>query len=415
VKIGINGYEAVVPRFGFDEKANLPIRVGSSEYCYQLIKNLAEIDKKNNYFIYLPVSPTLDMPPSSDNLKYIVFSSKKLWTLVGLSKKLTEDKNSLDVFFSPTHYLPITNKKSVISILDVSYLKYPKLFKKKDLYKLKVWGRLSIKKAEKILTISQASKSDIIKEYGVRPDKVAVVYPGVKSEIRSSKSETNTKFKMQNLKNIEKFGIKNDYILFVGTLQPRKNIVRLIEAFSMVVQKYSSSERSESRNQFSTRQVPDGNLSSSNNNGLQLVIVGKKGWQYEKIFSAPEKFNVSDKVLFIEDASDEDLPALYKNAKVFILPSLYEGFGLPILEAMQNRCPVIASNVSSLPEAGGDAALYVDPNDTDDIKEKMEKLLEDENLRKELIEKGYEQVKKFSWEKSAREVLKVLEEVGKSA
>src|SRR3989344_5182251 len=99
MNIGINGYEAVVSRFGFDEKTNLPIRVGSSEYCYQIIKNLAKIDKKNNYFIYLPVSPTLDMPPSSDNLKYIVFSSKKLWTLVGLSKKLTEDKNSLDVFF----------------------------------------------------------------------------------------------------------------------------------------------------------------------------------------------------------------------------------------------------------------------------------------------------------------------------
>ena len=280
MRIGINGYEAVISRFGFDKKSGLPLRVGSGEYAHQLLTSLNKTDKKNNYFVYLPDALSSDMPGESENWHYVVFSSKKLWTILSLSKKLLKNEEGLDVFFSPTHYFPIISPKSVISILDVSYLKYPKMFKKKDLYQLKIWGDLSIKKAKKILTISEASKSDIIKEYGVRPDKVAVVYPGVKSEIRSSKSETNTKFKMQNLKNMEKFGIKNEYILFVGTLQPRKNIVRLIEAFSMVVQKYSSSERSESRNQFSTRQVPDGNLSSSNNNGLQLVIVGKKGWQY---------------------------------------------------------------------------------------------------------------------------------------
>src|SRR4029079_6083393 len=105
-----------------------------------------------------------------------------------------------------------------------------------------------------------------------------------------------------------------------------------------------------------------------------LVIVGRRGWQYEEILQSPEKFGVKNRVLFIENAGDEDLPSLYKNAQFFVLPSLYEGFGLPILEAMQSDCPVITSNISSLPEAGGDAALYVDPENADDIAAKMQQL-----------------------------------------
>jgi glycosyltransferase involved in cell wall biosynthesis len=116
----------------------------------------------------------------------------------------------------------------------------------------------------------------------------------------------------------------------------------------------------------------------------------------------------------VHDAMDEDLPNFYKNAEFFVLPSLYEGFGLPVLEAMQQGCAVITSNVSSLPEAGGDAALYIDPNNVDDMAQKMQKLLKDENFRKDLIKKGHEQVKKFSWEKSAKEVLNVFEEMGKN-
>ena len=399
MKIGINGYEAVVPRFGYSREG-LPNRVGSGIYCYELLFHLNKIDKKNNYLIYLPQKPTKDMPQERENWKYKVIGAKKAWTLTSLSFELFKKQSNPDVFFSPTHYLPFFSpSKSVISILDVSYLHFPNMFAKKDLYQLKFWGGLSIKKAKKIITISNSSKSDIIKEYGISSDKVVVVYPGVK-EI------SNIKYQISNMDELQKkFGIDGDYILFVGTLQPRKNIVRLIEAFSKVVQNYSSSERSESRSRFST---------SSNNKGLQLVIIGKKGWMFDDILSAPEKFGVKDNVLFIDNAADEDLPSLYQHAQFFILPSLYEGFGLPILEAMNYGCPVITSNVSSLPEAGGDAALYVDPQNPEDIAEKMKKLLSDDNLKKELVEKGYIQVKKFSWEKTARETLKALEEVGKA-
>lgn len=381
MKIGINGYEAVVPRFGHNKETGLPNRVGSGEFCFQLLSKLSKIDTSNEYSVFLPVEPSSDMPKEKEKWKYVVFHSKKLWTLLDLSKKLKNYK--LDVFFSPTHYLPLyTSSPSVISILDVSYLYFPNLFKKKDLYQLRLWGGCSIKKAKKIITISNSSKNDIIKMYKVNPDKVSVVYPGIKQDL-------GLKIKDLSMNDLsKKYGIKGDYILFVGTLQPRKNIVKLIEAFSLI------------RNHKSS--IGD----------LSLVIVGKKGWQFEDILNAPKKYNVEDRVKFLDSVSDENLPSLYKNAFCFCLPSLYEGFGLPILEAMQYGCPVATSSVSSLPEAGGDAAVYFDPENVEDIKKSLESIIQSSELRDKLIKKGYEQVKKFSWEKTARETLKVLEEVG---
>lgn len=377
MNIGINGYEAVVPRFGYDKDSGLPSRVGSGEFCFQLLLALSELKSDNNFSIYLPISPTQDMPKETSNWKYKVFTSKKMWTLLGLSRKLFKNEDKLDVFFSPTHYLPIGfNVPSVISILDVSYLHFPELFNKKDLFQLSYWGKYSINKAKKITTISISSKNDIIKEYGVPAEKIEVIYPGIK-QVSGNKHKVSS---MDEL--TKKFEIKGKYILFVGTLQPRKNITRLIEAFSKIEDK-----------------------------DVQLVIVGRKGWQYEEILSAPEKYGVKERVLFIHDATDEDLPSLYKHAQFFILPSLYEGFGLPVLEAMTYGCPVITSDISSLPEAGGDAALYIDPNDASDITKKMNKLFSNEELRKDLVEKGREQVKKFSWEKSAKETLAVLESI----
>ena len=378
MKIGINAYEAAVPRFGFNEKTGLPNRVGSSEFCFQLLTSLHKIDKVNEYSIFLPVSPPADMPSVTEKWKYVVFRAKKLWTLLGLSRKLLSYKD-IGVFFSPTHYLPLrVPVKSVISILDVSYLYFPGLFKKKDLYQLKLWGGYSIRKATKIITISNSSKNDIIKAYGVKSEKVTVVYPGIK-QISSIKQK---ELSMEDLK--EKFGISSHYILFVGTLQPRKNIVKLIQAFSKI-----------------TKQ------------DIELVIVGKKGWQYEEILAAPEKFGIKTKVKFLDSVSDSDLPLIYKKALCFVLPSLYEGFGLPILEAMQYGCPVLTSNVSSLPEAGGDAAVYFNPEDIDEIASKIEDVISDPKLREEMIKKGYNQIKKFSWEKTARETLAILEEIGR--
>lgn len=368
--IGINGYEAVVPRFGYNQKTGLPNRVGSGEVSFELLKKLYSLDEKNKYRIYLPTEPSRDMPQERDNWKYIKVKNQKAWTATALSKKLFEDRGKLDVFFSPTHYLPLyVSCPCAVAILDLSYIHFPGLFKKRDLYQLKLWGKYSVKKSSKIITISEASKSDIIKYYKVPSSKVAIVYPGIKEMDIKTKTNIRSKYK-----------IEGEFILFVGTLQPRKNIVKLIEAFSEI-----------------------------DNKSIKLVVIGKKGWMFEDILKAPGKYGVSERVKFLENASDQDLPSFYSEAKCFVLPSLYEGFGLPVLEAMQNGCPVITSNISSLPEAGGEAALYVNPHDSSDIANKIDRVLEDEKLRLEMIKKGFEQVKKFSWEKSAEETLKVLE------
>jgi len=401
--IGIDGNEA-----------NVEKRVGIGEYAFELLRQFSSSKCKvqsAKFIVYLKEKPRGDLPKVNGNWSYKVFGPKKLWTQFALPFNLYTNKPKPDVFFTPSHYAPrLAPCPTVISIMDLSYVHFPEMFKKSDLFQLKNWTAYSAKNAKKILTISKASKDDIIKVYKVPEDKVVVTYPGVKFEIRNSKFETNSrpkadqpmaeKFKMQMTKLIsEKYGIKGDYILFVGTLQPRKNIVRLIEAFSLVCHP----ERSEgSRDSSATPQ-----------NDMELIIVGKKGWLYEEILEAPKKFGVQDKVKFLDFVPDEELPSFYKNALCFVLPSLYEGFGLPVLEAMKYGCPVITSNVSSLPEAGGDAALYVDPKDVSDIADNLRLMIEKPQLRKELIKKGYEQVKKFSWEKTAKETLKTLEEVAK--
>lgn len=383
MKIGINGFEAVVPRFGYDSNG-LPNRVGSSEVCFQWLTELNKIDKKNEYVIYLPVEPTSDMPGEREGWRYKVIWDTKLWTILGLNRKLLFEK--LDVFFSPTHYCPLfVPCPQVISILDLSYKHFPELFKKKDLFKLNLWGGYSVKRAVKVITISNSSKSDIIREYRVPEAKVEVIHLGVKNMQTA---------KMSKKEILEKYSIKEPFILFVGTLQPRKNIVRLIEAYS----KLKTSAKGGS---------------ASGGKNIKLVIIGRRGWQYEEILNSPSKFGVPDSVYFLENVTDEDLPVFYESAEIFVLPSLYEGFGLPILEAMKYGCPVLTSNVSSLPEAGGDAAVYFDPLDVQDITEKIEKVLSDEELRAKMKKEGLEQVKKFSWEKSAKQALEVLEEAAK--
>lgn len=366
--IGIDGNEA-----------NVDKRVGIGEYAYELLRHFSEFRKPDITFqIYLKDQPLLHMPKGSKNWRYIIVQPHKFWTQIGLPFSLFTYKLKPNVFFTPSHYAPrFSPVPTAIAIMDVAYVKFPELFASKDLYQLREWTKYSAKNAKKIFTISESSKSDIIKEYQLKPENVIVTYPGIKEELR-----------MKNLN--QKFTISENYILFVGTLQPRKNIARLIDAFSQV-------------------------LKVTKKKDLQLVIVGKKGWQYEEILEAPEKFHVSENVKFLDFVSDDDLPSLYKNALCYVLPSLYEGFGLPVLEAMKYDCPVITSNISSMPEAGGDAALYVDPTDVSDIAKKIVSLIDNEKLRKELIVKGQKQIKKFSWEKTAKETLEVLEKLGSAA
>jgi len=361
--IGIDGNEA-----------NVEKRVGIGEYAYELLMQFSQFSVPNLQFvIYLKNNPLRDFPKERESWRYRVIGPRKFWTQIALPIDLYLHRPKPNVFFTPSHYAPrFSPAPTAISIMDLSYIHYPELFKKSDLYQLRNWTKYSVEKASKIFTISLASKNDIIREYKLPKNNVVVTYPGLKS-ISKIKYQTSSM-------------VQENYILFVGTLQPRKNLVRLVEAFSKVKDKYPK---------------------------FKLLIVGKKGWLFEEILKSPKKYGVEKSVDFLGFVEDEKMPSIYKNAACFVLPSLYEGFGLPVLEAMKYGCPVILSNVSSLPEAGGNAALYVDPENSDDIAEKILKVLSNDKLRLEMIKKGYDQVKKFSWEKTAKETLKVLEKIAK--
>lgn len=373
--IGIDGNEA-----------NISKKVGISEYVFELLKQFSENREQktgNKFEIYLKQEPEKNFPSQSKTWQYKVFGPSRLWTQIALPAHLFLERQKPDVFFSPAHYAPrFSPVPTVVSIMDLAFFHFPELFTKKDLNQLKSWTGYSVKKAKKIITISQASKDDIIKLYGVEPEKIAVIYPGIKNNV----SLTPHIYPMNELKT--KYDISDNFLLFVGTLQPRKNITRIIEAFSKIIKQ-----------------------KKENDEDLQLVIIGRKGWHYDEILAAPEKYGVKDQVKFLDFVPDEDLALFYRHAKAFVWPSLYEGFGLPVLEAMKFGCPVITSKVSSLPEAGGDAALYVDPENTEEIKTAIEKVLTDKKLRDEMTEKGKKQVAKFSWKKAATETLQVLEDV----
>ena len=391
--IGIDGNEA-----------NVKKRVGVGEYGFQVLKHLKTQNSKLKtqshnlkFKIYLKRQPLESFPEETEGWKYKVFGPKKFWTQIALPLNLCLGRPRPDVFFSPTHYAPrFCPIPSVISIMDLSFFKFPEMFKKKDLVQLKSWTAYSAKKAVKILTISQASKNDIIRYYRVPKERIVVIYPG-KRKIESGKGKMGVKEVRK------KYGIEGDYILYVGTLQPRKNLSRLIEAFKTVCANYSNLKRINS-NKFDK---------NSGNSDIYLVIAGKKGWMYDEIFQKVKELNLEKNVIFTGYVPDEDLPVLYKGAKCFVLASLYEGFGIPVLEAMSFGCPVVISNVSSLPEIGGKAAVYVDPYDVKDIAEKIKLIIENGKLKKEMREKGLEQAKKFSWEKCARETFKVLKEAAK--
>lgn len=371
--IGIDGNEA-----------NVENKVGIGQFAFELLRVFAENGHKYGFEfqIYLKDDPCSHMPFETKNWRYIKIGPKKFWTQLGLPVYLYTHNPKPDVIFSPTHYAPrFSPVPSVVSVMDMSFIHYPEMFKSKDLYQLKNWTEYSVNRASKVITISQASKDDIIKEYKIDRDSVQVIYPGVNYE-RFNQAST-----MEEVK--KKYNIPDKYILFVGTLQPRKNIVRLIQAFKKVIQNEKFQD-------------------------LKLVVIGKKGWHYDEILSAPRENEVDNKVMFLDFVPDEDMPPLYRSAEVFVLPSLYEGFGLPILEAMKYGCPVITSNVSSMPEVGGDAAVYCDPESVEDIKEKILMVLSSPKLQKSLREKGKIQIKKFDWEKSADKVLSVLESVAKS-
>ena len=376
MQIGVDGNEA-----------NVKNRVGSGRYAFELLKQFSKT-KNNKFLIYLKEKPLLDLPEERENFKYQIFGPKKFWTQFALPVKLTFGKKP-DVFFSPAHYGPRYSKVPyVVTIHDLSYLHYPQMFKKDDLLQLTSWSKYSILNSAHVLAPSKSTKEDIIKNYNVPASKITVTYEGYDD----SSFKPQSKSKVQGLKS--KYKINGDYIIFVGTLQPRKNLERLIEAFAKLIGNWKLPAR---RSLGEAGEI--GNY--------QLVIVGRKGWLYEPIFEKVEQLKLEDKVVFTDFVPDEQLPTLVSGAKVYVLPSLWEGFGIPVVEAQACEVPVVVSNTSSLPEIVGESGILVDPEDIDSIAGGIKKAL-DPSAAKDLIKKGLENTKRFSWQNCAKETLEVL-------
>ncbi|MFH0936728.1 MAG: glycosyltransferase family 1 protein [Candidatus Daviesbacteria bacterium] len=403
---------------GFDaSRAFISNRSGTENYSYQLLINLARLDQTNNYHIFLRPPTTLESAKATfswpSNFKLILLPYPRFWTQFGLAKQTFIDP--LDVLFIPAHTVPLIRKpglKTVMTVHDLGAEFLPQAHQVKQRLYLKMMTDFQLKSATHLIAVSKSTKKDIIQKVGVPEKNISVIYEGYNQELFKAKPDRdNTILKQFELE-------KNNYFLFVGTIQPRKNLVRVIEAYAIFLGVTGASVRgdAEESSQASTAYSPKANEDAPETPKRQdpshivpqLVLVGSKGWLSDEIYELPKKLGIQNKVKLLGYVPDEKLPVLYSNALAFVFPSLYEGFGLPILEAFASSCPVLTSNTSSLPEVAGKAALLVNPESVEEIAHGMEKIM-DQKLRTKLIQEGKKQLQKFSWEKCARETLKILE------
>ncbi len=355
-------------------RATSPQRTGTENYSLHLIRHLLAF-KDQRYRLYFNAAPPPGLFPQSDNWEARVIPFPRLWTHLRLSWEMVRRPPNL--LFVPAHVIPLIHPRSVVTVHDLGYLYHPGAHRAWDRLYLDLSTRFNASVASQIIADSEATKNDLVQKYHLSEERITVVYPGCNLE--PVIDETG----WERVR--ERYHLPDKYILHLGTLHPRKNILRLLEAFQSLV-----------------RDFPD----------LHLVLAGKRGWLYEEILYKAE--GLGGRVHFPGYIASEDLPALMRGARLFILPSLYEGFGFPILEAMAAGTPVVCSNASALPEVAGDAALLVDPHDVEAMRETTRRVLEDEALRAELVERGLERAKIFSWERCARETLSVLKKVAGS-
>lgn len=367
-------------KIGIDARLLTGDNSGIGAYTNRLVNSLGILDQKNRYILYTDKKHVVDLPENF-SIRLIPQRNRNLWTNFYLPKVLSDD--GIDLFHGVANFeVPLRAKcKIIVSILDLIPLLYPKLvpFKHRILFRFLI--KKAANKSKKILTISHSSKKDIIELLGINQGKVVVVYIASHTKYRPI-SDKNVLIQIK-----EKFRIPGRYILFVGLIEPKKNIHTLIKAFGLLKKNEDLED-------------------------VKLVIAGSKGWFYEKVFKTVRQLGLDKEVIFTGFVSEKDLCCLYNGAEIFVFPSLYEGFGLPPLEAMSCGTPVICSNVSSLPEVvGNDAAILIDPMDLNGWTESMSKVLNDSSLRSKMIDKGLEQAKLFSWKKTAKETLKIYEEV----
>lgn len=340
-------------------EANVVNRVGSNVYAFEVLWQLYSQDKANDYLIYLSRPPLANLPPAGKKWQYRVLTPSMLWTQWRLPWDLYFSRPRPDLFLTLGHYAPrFSPVPTLVCIMDLAFLKYPETFRSRDLWQLKSWTKYSVKKAAHVFVISQSTKKDVMKAYGVADSKITIAYPGVKLLPVTGKSPA-----------------AGNYLLYVGTLQPRKNIDALINAFTSLPSR-------------------DGNV--------KLIIAGKVGWKYQK--------KAMPGVKYLGFVPQEKLASLIKGAVGLVLPSLYEGFGIPVVQAMSLGTPVLVSRNSSLPEIVGDAGLYIEPPfDPSSIRASLEKLLSLTPVEKQKLTAAAKlRAAKFTWQKTGRVILETM-------
>lgn len=368
---------------GFDaSRAFTEEATGTENYSRQLLHAMLAIDTENRYFVYTRI------PREKINYKFpqnaeVVFIDKSiLWTQVGLATRTFQD--SLDVLFVPAHTIPLIRKPglpTVMTVHDLGAEYLPASHQLKQQLYLKFITKYQMQHTSHLIAVSEATRRDLEKKTRIKKERISVIYEGVNFDSKDLPSQP------QSEQTLRKFELKrHNYFLFVGTIQPRKNLVRLIEAFSLFL--------------IESKKVDQ---------DFHLVIAGKTGWDYEEIMKLPEQLGIKKQVKFTGRVSDDELKVLYQNSLALTYPSLFEGFGLPILESYFFGRPVITSDRSSMPEIAGKGAILVNPEQVNAIMRAMQTMHDNSLMRQELIKEGKEQLKKFSWTEAARATIKVLE------
>ncbi len=365
--IGIDGSRAFIKN-----------RTGTENYAFKIIEGLANIDRSNTYHIFLHPKNKINFNKWPQNFKFRTIPYIRLWTQIGLGLETFKDR-SLNLLFIPSHTLPIVKRpglKTVITVHDLGAEYLPATHQLKQRLYLSFMTYHQLKQATRIIAVSNSTKRDLQDKIGLPSRKISVVYEGVDLNLFNKPEQSF------NQKIIKKYKLEKDnYFLFVGTIQPRKNLLNLIRAYYLYIQK--------------------------TNMPYKLVLAGSKGWKSDEIYSLPKELGIEDKVYFPGFIPESELSSLMSSAHAFLYPSLFEGFGLPILEAQACGCPVLTSNTSSMPEVAGETALLVKPNNPDLITKGMEQL-DNLKIREKLINLGFKNVKKFSWQKAATETLNIL-------
>lgn len=353
-------------------------RTGTENYTYHVIRGLFRADRENHYTLYFngpPPSGLFDALPPRWSVRAIPLP--RLWTHLRLSGEMLLHRPR--VLFVPAHVVPLLHPRTVVTVHDLGYLHYPEAHGRFSGWYLRRSTMWSARAARRVIAVSQATADELVRHTGISRDKVRVIYHGYDPRFTpiTDAAQINAAKQRIGLLPNEK------YVLYVGTIQPRKNLTRLIAAWAQL---------------------------GEDADGYKLVLGGKPGWLYAAIYAKVRQLGLEGSVIFPGYLPDDDLPALYSGATLFTLVSLYEGFGIPALEALACATPTLVSNRTSLPEIVGNAALQCNPEDVDDIAAKLRLALTDVDLRARLAAAGPQQAAKFSWQRCAEQTRAVLEE-----